>query len=273
MSQSYRSFNPHSNSYDRTLERWAISNENSQIGQVFKEYGAWLAPLWSALGADTSDSIELSDPKHPNHQEWLQQDPAHAKWVMDNRNKPDQGKRGLFANAVAFFLKLATPLIVIFGGILVVMFGARKQKTDKPISPGTNQPGQAPSTTTLSNQSSTNQPQAANRAAPAPTHPGPTSSTTLSGQLNSGQNQAEKNRGNTAVNNRKKTNTIKTVDASQANENKQKKQNAAKTVNLTPMSPTPNNPSATVAGIKSPSTPSKAPNLPDDDSPNRSMKA
>ena len=248
MSQTYQSFNPRSNSYDRTLERWAISAENAQIGQVFKEYADWIAPVWNLLGADLSGTIELSDPKHPNHQEWLRQDPTHAKWVMENRNKPDQGKRGFFANAVAFFLKLATPLIVIFGGIIVVMIGAKKQKTDKPISPGTNQPAQAPNTTTLSNQSSTNQPQVVNRAAPTPTHPLPTSSITLSGQPNSGQNQAAKNRGHTAVNNRKK-NTIKTVDAIQANEKKK----AARKLNLSTMLSTPKSPNALISTFTPPS--------------------
>ena len=120
---------------------------------------------------------------------------------MKNKNKPVQGKRGLFANAVAFLLKLATPLIVIFGSIIVVIFAKKKKKTDKPISPGTNQPSQAPSTTPVSKQPSSTKPQAKN--SPAPTHQGPTSSTTASDKTSPNKNNHAKKMENPYANKHK----------------------------------------------------------------------
>lgn len=113
MKQTYEKFNPRPKPWSQALERWVISSPAMQYLMKTNEE--------LARNAGIKPTVMLHDPKHPDHQKWIQQDPKHAALVMTNKNQPNK----LNKEEPNFFLKLVVKLVASYFILPMMLLNAR----------------------------------------------------------------------------------------------------------------------------------------------------
>lgn len=88
--EMYQKFNPKPSSWAKAIQRWLRQSETLRyLAKTGRE-------IATRFGLKPSPIITLDDPRHPQHQAWIKQDPKHARFIMAHKHKEAIEKPNFF---------------------------------------------------------------------------------------------------------------------------------------------------------------------------------